>query len=182
MRHRTLARFLLTSWPFDGHVGPMRDRHAMRERGHEVAFYTGASAQPIIEAEGFRCFAFKRVAEETVHAAEHPDAYARSTLDQLRAFAQIQHGLREWLVDTVPGQVEDLREAMAEWPPDVLVTETAMWGPFLVLSEITPTPVAVFSTFASCLLRGTGVAGLGPWPAAATDGDGALAARACSAG
>jgi len=128
--------------------------HALRARGHEAAFYTGASAQPIIEAEGFRCFPFKRVAEETVHAAEHPDAYARSILDQLRAFAQIQHGLREWLVDTVPGQVEDLREAMAEWPPDVLVTETAMWGPFLVLSEIAPTPVAVFSTFASCLLAG----------------------------
>ena len=150
-----MARFLLTPWPLRGHINPtLAIAHALRERGHEAAFYTGASAHPIIEAEGFRCFPFKRVAEETVYAAEHPDAYSRSARDQLRAIRQIKRGLREWLVDTMPGQVEDLREVMAVWAPHVLVTETAMWGPFLVLSEITPTPVAVFSTFASCLLPG----------------------------
>jgi MGT family glycosyltransferase len=150
-----MARFLFTPWPLRGHTNPtLAIAHALRERGHQAAFYTGASAQPTIEAEGFRCFPFQRIAEETVHAAEHPDAYARSILDQLRAIRKIQRGLREWLVDTVPGQVEDLREAMTDWPPDVLVAETAMWGPILVLSEITSTPVAVFSTFAACLLPG----------------------------
>jgi MGT family glycosyltransferase len=62
----------------------------------------------------------------------------------------------------VPDQVEDLRSAIRRFEPDVVVTETSMWGPFLVLRELDQVPVAVFSTVAACLLPGPDAPPFGP--------------------
>lgn len=150
-----MARFLLAAWPLLGHINPtIAVAHALRERGHQVAFYTGSSARPIVEGEGFVCFPFNRVDEELALNAENPLAYAGSFLEQVRAARQMKDGLRRWLVETIPGQIEDLEEVLAEWHCDLLISETAMWGPILVLHETHRLPVAVFSTFAACMLPG----------------------------
>jgi MGT family glycosyltransferase len=65
----------------------------------------------------------------------------------LRAFS-------DWLIDTVPGQVADLEPIVADWRPDVIVSETAMWGPILVLWERLGIPVAVSSTLMGCQIPG----------------------------
>jgi MGT family glycosyltransferase len=150
-----MSQFLLTAWPLAGHTNPtLAVACALRKRGHGVAFYTGESARSTIEQEGFRCFPFKRVDEEAVFAAEHPNAYAAGLWKRLNAVRQMKTGLRQWLVDTIPGQVEDLTEAVNAWRPDVLVAETGMWGPFVVMNELVDIPIGVFSTFCSCLLAG----------------------------
>jgi UDP:flavonoid glycosyltransferase YjiC (YdhE family) len=62
------SRFLLTCWPFDGHiVGPMAVATALRERGHEVAFYSGESARAAVEQEELTFLPFRRVREETAY-------------------------------------------------------------------------------------------------------------------
>src|SRR4029077_16167506 len=63
------AKFLFTVWPFAGHVAPnVAIAPALAGRGHETAFYTGASIAASLEGEGFRCFPFRQVDEARVEA------------------------------------------------------------------------------------------------------------------
>jgi UDP:flavonoid glycosyltransferase YjiC (YdhE family) len=66
-------------------------------------------------------------------------------------------------VGTIPDQVADLEPILEQWQPDVVVTETALWGPILVLWETQQRPVAILSTLLTCLVPGPDAppAGLG---------------------
>ena len=151
-----MAKLLFTVWPFAGHLHPaIAIGHALRSRGHEVAFYTGDSARSLVEAEGFRCYPFACVNEKrvvTLASSEFP--YRASIWQQLRHAKQLQVKFREWLLDTIPQQVEDLEEVLASWRPDVLVCDLAFWSPILVLGETRQIPVAVLSILAACILPG----------------------------
>uniref|UniRef100_Q026U9 Glycosyltransferase, MGT family n=1 Tax=Solibacter usitatus (strain Ellin6076) TaxID=234267 RepID=Q026U9_SOLUE len=151
-----MARLLFTVWPFAGHVHPaLAIGHALRLRGHEVAFYTGEAVRSLLEAEGFRCFPFARVDEKRVFAlASSEFPYRSSIWQQLRYAKQLQANFREWLLDTVPQQVEDLDTILTHWRPDVLICDLAFWSPILVLGETRGIPVAVLSVLAACLLPG----------------------------
>ena len=150
-----MARFLFTVWPFAGHVNPtMAIAHALRTRGHVAAFYTGKSVCPLVEGEGFRGFPFMKDDEERLYCLARPFYHFPSFWTQLRRAKEFKAGLREWLLDTIPQQIEDLEPVLAEWQPDVLVCETALWGPILVLHETRRIPMAIFSTVAACLLPG----------------------------
>ena len=146
-----MARFLLTVWPFPSHYFPMiAIARALRERGHDVAFYTGGRARPAIEGEGFRCFAFEKVDEDHVDDI----MFSREHFASWRLPLRFKALLREWLLGTVPGQIQDLSGVLARWPPDAILSETSMWAPMLVMHETARVPVAVFSTVAACLLPG----------------------------
>jgi UDP:flavonoid glycosyltransferase YjiC (YdhE family) len=146
------ARFLVTCWPFEGHVFPqMSIAAALRDRGHEVAFYSAEQARPVVESEGFELFPFEHVDEAhylRVHASEETTGGRRQSM-------KIQHdALRNWLVESIPGQLQDLRGLMARWHPDVLVSDLAMWAPITILWESVPIPVALSSTFMGPLVPG----------------------------
>jgi MGT family glycosyltransferase len=141
-------RFLFTLWPFVGHLLPqMSIAIALRDRGHEVAFYSGNAVRGTVEDEGFEFFGFDRV-------------------DQERAFRNMQaveSGIRpgrlvpvfrDWLVETIPGQVADLRPIVARWRPDAIATDLSLWGPIVVLWETERVPVALSSTFMGPLIPG----------------------------
>jgi MGT family glycosyltransferase len=146
-----MARLLLCVWPWPSHYFPMLAiAGALRERGHEVAFYTGARARPAVEGEGFTCFPFQAVDDQAVDRL----MFARDEYASLSGPLRFKALLREWLVDTIPGQVTDLRRVLADWHPDAILSETQVWGPMLVLHETEGVPVAVFSTVAACLLPG----------------------------
>ena len=169
-----MARFLLAVWPYTGHVFPnIALAHALRARGHEVAFYTGALARPVVEQEGFACFPFERLAlsiarivglagADTQDDRDTPQLYERLTNYYTAVFDQwpLARGLqlkamyRDWILGTAPQQVEDLRGILSGWRPDVVVCDPFMWGPILILHETGAIPVAVFSYFAGCLLPG----------------------------
>jgi MGT family glycosyltransferase len=155
-----VARYVLSVWPWPSHYFPMLAiAGALRERGHEVAFYSGARAREAVEAEGFACFPFQSVDDDRVDRL----MFARDDYASLSGPFRFKALLREWLVDTVPGQVADLRRILAGWSPDAILSETQVWGPMLVLHETEGLPVAVFSTVAACLLPGPDAppAGLG---------------------
>jgi len=177
-----MASFLIAVWPFRSHFFPLIGiASALRRRGHQVAFYSGAEARSIVEGEGFPLYPFERVDERRVNEI----MFQREDYASWRMPLRFRSLLREWLLGTVPAQVEDLTVLVGKLNPDVTVTETSMWGPILVLRERDSIPVAVFSTVAACLLPGPGAPpfGLGlPQPRnARTRVLAALASGACRA-
>jgi MGT family glycosyltransferase len=147
------GRFLFTLWPFTGHLLPqMSIAFALRERGHEVAFYSGEAARSTVEDEGFEFFGFERVDQErafrNMRAIETTDRQAR-----LRGRGLLRI-LRDWLVETIPDQLADLRGVLGQWRPDAIATDLSLWGPIVVLHESQPVPVALSSTFMGPLIPG----------------------------
>lgn len=174
-----MSKFLIAVWPFAGHYFPLiAVAHALRRRGHSVAFYTGARAQPVVAAEGFEHFPFTRIDERRVDEI----MFTRAAYASRRQPLQLQALLREWLLGTLPSQVADLAPILQDWQPDVLVSETSMLGPMLVLSETQPAPVAVFSTVVACLLPGRDAPPYGPGLPPARGWPGRLAAGLLRAG
>lgn len=146
-------RILITLWPFTGHLLPQLSiAQALRERGHEVAFYSGAAVQATVEARGFTFFGFDRLDEErgfaTMRAVDTGDRRSRPGGGRMIRL------LRDWLVETIPDQLADLRPLIAGWRPDVIATDLSLWGPIAVLPGLDPTPVAVSSTFMGPLIPG----------------------------
>ena len=154
------SRFLFTCWPFVGHVySQVRIAASLRQRGHEVAFYTHAKMGTLLEDEGFSVLPFRNVDErrwERVHAAERQmPPGARMTRLGVRAF-------QEWLVDSIPEQIADLQPILESWRPDAIVTDLSMWGPILVLWETTRIPVALSSTMLGAMIPGPDAPPWGP--------------------
>lgn len=146
-----MTRVLLTLWPFAGHLHPnLSIAHALRARGHEVAVYSGKAAGPTVEGEGFRFFPFQRVDEAEVDriVASPEGIIARPKPAEFRDL------YRQWVLDTVPDQLEDLEAVLAAWQPDAIVCDPTMWAPFLILHEKKRIPVAVFALIIACPLSG----------------------------
>jgi MGT family glycosyltransferase len=173
-----VARILITVWPFPSHYFPLvAIARAVRERGHEVAFYTGKRARATMEAEGHTWFGFESVDDARVDEL----LFARERYASWKGPLQLASLYKEWLLGTLPAQVDDLRRVLRVWRPDAILSETSLWAPMLVLHETEGIPVAVFSTVAACLLPGPDAppAGLGlPRPRNARTRMVASAARA----
>lgn len=146
-------RFLITLWPFTGHLLPqMSIAMALRARGHEVAFYSGEAVRSIIEGEGFAFFGFERLDQERAFAAMRAVDHG----DRSRRPGGVRRAriLRDWLVETIPDQVADLRAVLAQWRPDAIATDLSLWAPIVVLWEAERVPVALSSTFMGPLIPG----------------------------
>lgn len=152
-------RFLFTVWPFAGHVHPsVAIAHALAARGHKVAFYSGVSVGPLIEKQGFGFFPFVHVNEERVtDLVSSKVPFQTEMWERLRGARELQNKLREWLLDTVPQQVEDLESILDTFNPDVVVCDSALWAPILVLNETRCIRLAVLSVLAACILPGPDV-------------------------
>lgn len=164
-------KFLFTVWPYFGHVHPcLAVARALRARGHEVAFYTGAAMRGVVQDAGFKCFPFYRLAQrvaELVGCQDHLDhAELYSSLTNRYTSVDVKSPLEKWgrmqalygemVVGTVAAQVADQSALLAQWQPDVVVTDPFMWGPVLILRESQRVPVTVLSFFAGCMIPGPG--------------------------
>ncbi len=140
-----MSRFLFTVWPLRSHLNPfMCVAQSLRQRGHEVAFYTGAAVTSIVLQQGFRCFTFDAVNDSRVERN-----FRKLTSRNLNPNAW-----REVVLGTVPDQLRDLDTLWPQWEPEAIVCDMAMWGPILVTHEVREIPVAVLSHVAACLLPG----------------------------
>jgi MGT family glycosyltransferase len=141
-----VSRFLITCWPFYGHllnqVGVAR---ALRERGHQVAFYTDASARRLVEGEGFELHPFQRVDGAAIAAAV-AELEQRAGAGRPR-LADVRRCFDRCLIEPLRGQVDDVSELIAHRRPDVIVCDVPVWGPMVVLWETTGIPVALSSIF-----------------------------------
>lgn len=145
-----------------GHVFPnMPAAIALRERGHEVAFYTGGKAVSLVESQGFKCFPFQQVDGNYFEKLLAEGFFGEPTmLKRRQRQVFIYH---HWLIGTLRGQVADLEAIVQQWRPDVLVVDTTMWGPLLVTHEKHNIPVAIYSWTVGTVLPGpeVPVVGLG---------------------
>ena len=103
-------RVLITLWPFTGHLLPQLSiANALRERGHEVAFYTGEDARGTIDQEGFELFR----SSASLRSASF-EAGARSTpaiSEPVPAAAGCSRSCATGSM--IPDQVADLRAVLA---------------------------------------------------------------------
>lgn len=163
--HPAKKRFLLACWPFVGHINPyLSVATALRDLGHDVAFYTGETARKPVEREGFTVRPFQHVSEALAY--ERVEAVDTASPGDRPGSTRVLRAFQDWLVGTIPDQVADLELILEQWQPDVVVAETAMWGPILVLWETQQRPVAILSTLLTCLIPGPDAppAGLGLAP------------------
>ena len=146
-------RILVTAWSFPGHINPtVALARALAERGHDVAFSTGERARAVIERQGFSLYPLRHLDEEKVYATVF-SPISRSMLSRAAV-------LEDWLLKTLPDQVKDQQLAIADWKPDVVVSDVTMWGTPLVLHELTEVPCAICSFAPGCMIPGPSVP---PW-------------------
>lgn len=111
-----MSRFLVTLWPFTGHLLPqVAIAQALRERGHEVAFYSGEAVRHHVEGQGFPFFAFDRLDQEvafrTMRTVDTGDRSSRPGGGRLMPL------MRDWLVETIPDQISDIRAVIDDGSP-----------------------------------------------------------------
>jgi MGT family glycosyltransferase len=154
-----MARFLFAVWPFAGCVNPsIAVARCLDARGHSIAFYTGRSPQRSIEAHGWTAFPFRQLAEERVNDLVYSSDSIGASWRRPR---KLRPRLRALFVDTVPGQLADLEAVVAGWEPHAIVTDPAMWAPFLLVRELHRLPVAILSYACGCMLPGPGAPPVG---------------------
>ena len=147
-----MARFLFTVWPFAGHFFPdVAIARALRDRGHECAFYTGTKACQVLTDEGFLCFPFRHVNEERVYGILSSPQRGSLRWNKL---LQFKTTLRKWLVETIPDQVRDLQIVLEDWRPDVVACDPTMLSPMLIFRELCNLRVAVTSFIPACMVPG----------------------------
>jgi UDP:flavonoid glycosyltransferase YjiC (YdhE family) len=156
-----MAKFLFTVWPFAGCVHPLvAVAHKLRERGHECGFYTGALYQSLIEGEGFQHFPFQQVNERALDELVFSPEGIGKNWSWTRPL-QLQQQLRAFFLEGVPQQFADIQRILATWGGDVVVSDPAMWGSFVLLSELERVPVALCSYAGGCMLPGPDVPPIG---------------------
>lgn len=175
-----MARFLIAAWPYSGHLHPcLALAGRLRARGHETAFYSGATAAGLITRAGYGFFPFQALAGYLAGLVglEAPDPGVFQALNQRYTtvgesglagkWHRVGGLLREMTAGSIGAQIEDLRAICRDWPPDAIIADPMMWAPFVVWHEQTGMPVVPFSFYAGALLPGRRlpVAGLGVAPA-----------------
>ncbi len=159
----SMARFLITCWPFVGHLYPQVSiAKALRDRGHEVAFYSHESARETVEGEGFTLFPFVHVHAERYERIHELEAKVPATQPKRQTISVAMRAYRDMLADSMPEQVDDLLPILETWKPAALVTDPAMWAPILVLWEMVGIPVVCSSTMMGSLIPGPDAPPWGP--------------------
>jgi MGT family glycosyltransferase len=144
-----MSRFLLASWGFESHLDTfLALGKELRQQGHKVAIYTDRSHQPSVEAIGATLLPF-----QSLNQAQAEEIIAHVIANRNQPW-KLWNWWRQFLIDTIPAQLGDLRRAWNTFSPDVLVCDMAMWGPLTVLHETLNTPIAVLSHIGFCIQPG----------------------------
>ena len=120
-----MARILVASLPFAGHVGVLGPIAAeLSGRGHDVVAYTGAKYRDRFLAAGADWLPF-------THATDFDDANLADVFPRIgngKGFRADRANLEDVLFGTAAGQVADLLAAAQRRPFDVLVTDQTAFG------------------------------------------------------
>jgi MGT family glycosyltransferase len=158
-----MSRFLITCWPFTGHLYPQISvALALRERGHEVAVYSDESARAVVEGQGFTLFPFVHVDRERYERVHTMLGQVPPTQPKLQKISVALKAYRDMLADSIPEQVADLQPILQRWRPDALITDPALWGPILVMWEMTGVPVALLTQMIGSMIPGPDAPPWGP--------------------
>ncbi len=144
-----MARFLLTSWSFGTHVDVFRAvGHSLKHSGHDVACYSAERERTAFAEAGIDVLPFHELSQDLA------DALVEGVLKNRRRPRKLWSYWRQFLLGTIPAQLNDIHAVLDAYRPDVLVCDMAMWGPILVTHELRKLPVAVLSHVGFCLHPG----------------------------
>ena len=150
-----MPRFLFAAWPISGHYFPLLSvAKVLQERGHDCALYTGPEGGSAAKAEGLLWFPFRSLDDQWFRQLIYQHTFSPIRPIQI---IQLRKRVARLILKSIPAQVEDVKRICGDWQPDVIVTETMMWGPYLILHEHMGIPVAVFSTVPACIVPGSDV-------------------------
>ncbi len=157
-----MARILVGTVPVIGHINPLLPiARALVERGHDVAWLTGAKYRARIEATGARWL-------PTRYAPDYDDAHIDERFPDgkdLRGLARLKFGLKTF-VDCGLGQLVDLERVQRYFGADLLLSDPAFIGGFF-FRERAGLPQAVLNLVPMLLSsRDTAPWGLGLPPSA----------------
>ncbi len=131
-----MSRILIYTSPARGHLYPMMDvALALRSSGHDVVVQTLADERATLEAAG--------VAHRPIAAAI--EALPLEDYRGGNPMVQLQRTFDTWLA-RAPYEVDDLRRAVTEWSPDLLVVDTNTWGA-AAYAESLDRPWALFQPY-----------------------------------
>jgi MGT family glycosyltransferase len=152
-------KILLASIPATGHFNPLLvAANILKKAGHETAFVTSALFREKIEAAGSRFFPLP---------AEADQDWQDKIADILKRFIyapaldETAEIFKTAFVEPMPAQFRALREALKEFPADLIMHETSFTGVFpLLLGPRSARPACVYlGITASPLDRADGA----PW-------------------
>jgi MGT family glycosyltransferase len=132
-------RILFATMPFDGHFNPLTAIAVhLRERGHDVAWYTGPSYQPKVAALGIQGFLYQRSLEVTgENVAElFPERAG------LRGPKLISFEGDHIFSSPVEGHYRDIIEIHEQFPFDALFCDVAFFAAKLIGEKL---PVRVYT-------------------------------------
>lgn len=111
----------------------------LRAVGHEVVFYGASRARQFVEDRGF---IFHSLNPQLDADIDHMFSDAEGTGRQWDG-SDVVAMLERFFVDTLPGQVDDIRRIHEDWGIDAILCEFAMWGPRVIASELLDIPVCL---------------------------------------
>lgn len=125
-------RILVATVPADGHFNPLTGIAVhLKERGHDVRWYTGRRFAATLERLGIPHISFKRARELDDEAPDVVSERAR-----LRGLALMRYDLDRFFVSNVEGYFLDIQELEASFPFDVLFCDGAFMATALVKAKL----------------------------------------------
>ena len=124
-----MAKVLIATFPATGHVNPLLGiARALVLHGHEVLWFTSERHADKVAGTGARFAGHKRTPDFDTSALldGHPER------DKLRGPALVNHDIKYAFVQPIPAQVADVEDVLATFPADVILTDNAFAGAWVV--------------------------------------------------
>ena len=164
-------KILIASTPAPGHLNPLLSvGRAAQSQGHEVVALCAHAMRGLVEASGatFRGFPpvadfdLRNVATEFPGFADVPSGPDRNLFIVKRAF-----------VDTIPAQHEAIQEVLQDFPADVILAESFLFGalPMLLGPRSERPPIVMLGTMPLHLRRDDGAPPFAGMPPATNDAE-----------
>lgn len=156
-----MAKILFVTLPYPGCLHPhLAVAVALARRGHEVAFFTGAAMRHrVVEEAGLAFFPFP--APLDAHYAGLITSPTESIGANWSRRGWLRGRLRAFFADAMPMQYDGLVETLAQWPADLIVSDPAIWTPYMILAETHRIPVVIVSYVLGNNLAGPGIPPMG---------------------
>jgi MGT family glycosyltransferase len=155
-----MARFLLSSGTGDGHLYPLVPIACeLTGRGHQVVWLTGAAFKEKVESTGAIFHPFPKEIDSSIEGVHvfYPE------WNKLTGIALAKFILKVCL-DISPTLIRTIDEILAGFPADVLVSDTAIFAPYLYSEMGGPPSVMISFTPLGISSRDTAPYGLGILP------------------
>ncbi len=155
-----MSKILFATLPYPGCIHPhLAVAVALARRGHEVAFFTGEPMRERVVEAGYLHFPFPEALDS--HYARLITSPTEGIGANWSRRGSLRGRLRAFFSEAMPMQYQGLEELLTHWPADLIVSDPAIWTPYVILAETRQTPVVIVSYVFGNNLAGSGIPPMG---------------------